>query len=120
MRENVIDLESRRANATDAQRRMLDVTPASAVATAALQIHEKEFEEFLAASPCGEFLDAIVRAKYLLQLFSETPEGRKELRLKLIRDTLKQIDCHFRDDTRAPAPLDLQPVSRITTEEDRT
>ena len=79
--------------ATEIRRRL------SAVLTeqAALRQHQAELEAVLFAAPATTWPEAAAKARYLVELFAETSEGRDSHRQKLIASVLEDLaklsDC---------------------------
>jgi hypothetical protein len=55
---------------------------------AALRSRQEEFERHAIAAPSTTWLEAAEKAKYLIQLFAATPEGRDPRRQELIAGVL--------------------------------
>jgi hypothetical protein len=69
----------------------------------ALRLRQAEFERFLAA-PAATWREAALKARYLIKLFADTPEGRDLSRKRLISD--------FLDDLERLANKDADPIDR--------
>ncbi len=84
--------------ATEIRRRL------SAVLTeqAALRQHQAELEAVLFAAPATTWPEAAAKARYLIELFAATSEGRDSHRQKLIASVLEDLaklsDCPPRAD----------------------
>jgi hypothetical protein len=60
---------------------------------AAIHQRQEEFESFLLLPPAKTLPEALIKVRYLLQLFTATPEAQSDARLeKLIATTLEDLD----------------------------
>jgi hypothetical protein len=57
----------------------------------ALRLREAEFQRFLAA-PASTWREAALKARYLIKLFADTPEGRDLSRKRLISNFLDDLE----------------------------
>jgi hypothetical protein len=62
---------------------------------AALQKRKDEFEDFLVSKPAASKEEAAVKARYLIQLYADTPAGSDPRRMLLIVRALDDLDKHF-------------------------
>jgi hypothetical protein len=62
---------------------------------AALKKRQIEFEDFLVTKPAASKKEAAIKAKYLLRLYAETPQGGDPRRALLIARALDDLDRHF-------------------------
>jgi hypothetical protein len=58
---------------------------------AALRDRQEEFERQAIARPSTNWAEAAARARYLIQLFASTPEGRDPRRQELILQVLEDL-----------------------------
>jgi hypothetical protein len=58
---------------------------------AALRDRQEEFERQAIARPSTSWAEAAARARYLIQLFASTPEGRDPRRQELILQVLEDL-----------------------------
>jgi hypothetical protein len=58
---------------------------------AALRDRQEEFERQAIARPSTSWAEAAARARYLIQLFASTPEGRDPRRQELILQVLENL-----------------------------
>ena len=58
---------------------------------AALRDRQEEFEPQAIACPSTSWAEAAARARYLIQLFASTPEGRDPRRQELILQVLEDL-----------------------------
>jgi hypothetical protein len=72
----------------------------------ALKQRQAEFEDFLVSKPAASKKEAAIKAKYLLQLYAETPHGSDPRRARLIARALDDLHRHFR---LRPSPGDSTP-----------
>lgn len=86
-----IDLDGRRGMAaqksTEIRRRLQEVQADQA----ALRHRQEEFERFLLAAPAATWPEAAAKARYLIQLFAATADGRDPRRQKLIESALDDL-----------------------------
>lgn len=61
----------------------------------ALRQREVEFENFLVSKPAASKKEAAIKARYLLQLYAETPQGGDPRRARLIVRALDDLDRNF-------------------------
>jgi hypothetical protein len=59
---------------------------------AALQRRQEEFERHAVAAPSASWCEAAAKARYLIELFAETPEARNPRRQELIAQVLDDFD----------------------------
>lgn len=62
---------------------------------AALKKRQDEFEDHLVSKPAASKKEAALKAKHLIQLYAETPEGSDPRRMRLIIRALEDLDRHF-------------------------
>jgi len=95
MADSPTDLDKHRGMAaqleTELRRRLVEVQADQA----ALRQRQKEFEEFLEATPASSPREAVTKAKYLIQLYAATPEGLDPRRARLIARSLDELDRLF-------------------------
>jgi hypothetical protein len=91
MTEKTIDLDQHRGmaaqKATDI-RRMLSEVEAN---QEALRLRQEELETHLLAAPALNWQEAAEKARYLLNLFAQTPAAQDPRRQKLISDVLEDF-----------------------------
>lgn len=68
-----------------------------------LKKRQIEFENFLETKPAASKKEAAIKAKYLIQLYAETPQGSDPRRALLIARALEDLDRHF---SLKPPPVD--------------
>jgi hypothetical protein len=73
--------------ATEIRRRLSEVQSDHA----ALRERQAEFEAFLLVGPATTWVEAAVKARYLLQLFAATSEGQDVRRQQLIASVLDDL-----------------------------
>ena len=59
---------------------------------AALRRRQAEFEKLLGAAPASSWAEAAEKARYLIQLFANTPEARDPRRRRLIASVLDDLE----------------------------
>jgi hypothetical protein len=95
MNDRPIELDTHRGmhaqKETELRRRLSEVQADQA----ALKARQREFEEFLESTPALSQVDAVAKAKYLLQLYSATAEGSDPRRAPLIARALEDLDRLF-------------------------
>lgn len=95
MNDDPISLDTRRGMAaqkeTDIRRRLSEVRADQA----ALKLRQDEFESLLEAAPATSQQEAVVKAKYLIQLYASTHDGSHPLRARLIIRALDDLDRLF-------------------------
>lgn len=92
MTDEPVDLDEHRCTAaqiaTDLRRQRLHEAQAD---QAALRRRQEELEELLLAAPAETWLEAAAKARYLLQLFAETPEAQDPFRKELIARAIEDL-----------------------------
>lgn len=92
MTDDLVDLDEHRSmaakKATDLRRQRLHEFEAD---QAALRGRQEELEQLLLATPAATWQEAAAKAKYLIQLFAETPEAQDPRRKKLIAHALDDL-----------------------------
>ena len=73
--------------ATEIRRRLHEVQADQA----ALRTRQEEFERYAVAAPATTLPEAAAKARYLIQLFAVTPEGRDPRRQELIARVLDDL-----------------------------
>lgn len=95
MNDEPINLDMRRGMAaqkeTDIRRRLAEVRADQA----ALKLRQDEFENLLEAVPATSQQEAVIKAKYLIQLYAATQDGSHPLRARLINRSLEDLDRFF-------------------------
>ena len=88
---NPVELDEHRGMAaqksTEIRRRSHEVQADQA----ALRDRQEEFERQAIARPSTNWAEAAARARYLIQLFASTPEGRDPRRQELILQVLEDL-----------------------------
>ena len=88
MTDNPVELDEHRGMAaqksTEIRRRLREVEADQA----ALRCRQEEFERQAVAAPSTTWPEAAAKARYLIQLFAATPEGRDPRRQELIANVL--------------------------------
>jgi hypothetical protein len=88
---NPVELDEHRGMAaqksTEIRRRSHEVQADQA----ALRDRQEEFERQAIARPSTSWAEAAARARYLIQLFASTPEGRDPRRQELILQVLEDL-----------------------------
>lgn len=96
MSDDPINLDEHRGmaaqKATDLRRLLSGVQAEQSAAKA----RQQEFEEHLATVPATSPQEAVIKAKYLVQLFAETREGTDPRRARLIARSLEELDQFFK------------------------
>jgi len=91
MADDPVDLDKHRGIAvqksTEIRRRLQEVEAEEA----ALRSRQEEFERFLLATPAASWPEAAAKARYLLQLFSETLDAEDSRGQELIACTLDDL-----------------------------
>ena len=91
MADKPVELDERRGMAaqrsTEIRRRLHEVQADQA----ALRRRQEEFERHAAAAPSTTWPEAAAKARYLIQLFRETPEARDPRRRELIEKVLDDL-----------------------------
>ena len=59
---------------------------------AAVRARQDELEGFLLATEATTWQEAAAKARYLIQLYAETPEGQDPRRQKLIASAIAELD----------------------------
>jgi hypothetical protein len=92
MTEKTIDLDQHRGmaaqKATELRRLLADV----AANEKTLRLRHRELESHLLAAPAANWEEAAEKARYLLNLFAETPAGQDPRRQKLIAAVIADLD----------------------------
>jgi hypothetical protein len=87
-----VDLDERRGMAaqrdTEIRRRLSGVKADQA----AVRARQDELEGFLLATEATTWQEAAAKARYLIQLYAETPEGQDPRRQKLIASAIADLD----------------------------
>jgi hypothetical protein len=87
-----VDLDERRGMAaqrdTEIRRRLSGVKADQA----AVRARQDELEGFLLATEATTWPEAAAKARYLIQLYAETPEGQDPRRQKLIASAIAELD----------------------------
>jgi hypothetical protein len=87
-----VDLDERRGMAaqrdTEIRRRLSGVKADQA----AVRARQDELEGFLLATEATTWPEAAAKARYLIQLYAETPEGQDPRRQKLIASAIADLD----------------------------
>jgi hypothetical protein len=87
-----VDLDEHRGMAaqrdTEIRRRLSGVKADQA----AVRARQDELEGFLLATEATTWQDAAAKARYLIQLYAETPEGQDPRRQKLIASAIADLD----------------------------
>jgi hypothetical protein len=95
MNDEPINLDMRRGmtaqKETDIRRRLSEVRADQA----ALKLRQDEFENLLEAVPATSQQEAVIKAKYLIQLYAGTQDGSHPLRARLINRSLEDLDRFF-------------------------
>lgn len=95
MNDDPISLDERRGLAaqkeTDIRRRLSEVQSDQA----ALKVRQKEFEDYLESVPAQSQQEAVIKAKYFLELYAATPEGSDPRRARLVASSLEELDRLF-------------------------
>jgi hypothetical protein len=95
MSDDPIDLDKHRGmaaqKATDLRRQLQNVQADQV----ALRTRQLEFEEYLETVPAKTQQDAVLKAKYLVQLYADTREGTEPRRARLIARSLEELDRLF-------------------------
>ena len=73
--------------ATEIRRRLHEVQADQA----ALRTRQEEFERYAVAAPATTWPEAAAKARYLIQLFAITPEGRDPRRQELVARVLDDL-----------------------------
>lgn len=76
---------------TEIRRRLAEVRADQA----ALKARQGEFEDFLESTPADSQQEAVIRAKYLIELYAATTEGGDPRRARLITRSLDELDRLF-------------------------
>ena len=91
MTDNAVELDEHRGmaaqKATEIRRRLHEVQADQA----ALRTRQEEFERYAVAAPATTWPEAAAKARYLIQLFAVTPEGRDPRRQELIARVLDDL-----------------------------
>ena len=91
MADDPVELDEHRGMAaqksTEIRRRLREVQ----VDQAALRSRQEEFERQAVAAPSLTWPEAAAKARYLIQLFAETPEARDPRRQELIAKVLDDL-----------------------------
>jgi hypothetical protein len=89
--DNPVELDEHRGmaaqKATEIRRRLHEVQADQA----ALRTRQEEFERYAVAAPATTWPEAAAKARYLIQLFAVTPEGRDPRRQELIARVLDDL-----------------------------
>jgi hypothetical protein len=89
--DNAVELDEHRGmaaqKATEIRRRLHEVQADQA----ALRTRQEEFERYAVAAPATTWPEAAAKARYLIQLFAVTPEGRDPRRQELIARVLDDL-----------------------------
>jgi len=92
MMDDPVDLDEHRSlaakKATDLRRQRVHEFQAD---QAALRCRQEELEKLLLATPAATWPEAAAKAKYLIQLFADTPEAQDPRRKKLIAHALDDL-----------------------------
>jgi hypothetical protein len=95
MNDDPISLDEHRGliaqKETDIRRRLSEVQSDQA----ALRVRQKEFEDYLESVPAQSQQEAVIKAKYLLELYAATPEGSDPRRARLVARSLEELDRLF-------------------------
>lgn len=91
MADDPVDLDRRRGmtaqKLTEIRRRLQEVQADQD----ALRRRREELERFLLAAPAADWPEAAIKMRYLLGLFSESPEGQDPRRRKLVASVLDDL-----------------------------
>ncbi len=91
MTDDPVELDEHRGmmaqKSTEIRRRLHEVQANQT----ALRHRQEEFEKFLLAAPAATWLEAAVKARYLLQLFAATPDAQDPRRKELIASVLDDL-----------------------------
>jgi hypothetical protein len=89
--DNPVELDEHRGmaaqKATEIRRRLHEVQADQV----ALRNRQEEFERYAVAAPATTWPEAAAKARYLIQLFAVTPEGRDPRRQELIARVLDDL-----------------------------
>jgi len=92
MTDDPVDLDERRGmaaqKATEIRRERLHQFQEDQLT---LRRRQEELEQHLLAAPAESWLEAAVKAEYLIQLFAETLEARDQRRQELIAHTMEDF-----------------------------
>ncbi len=95
MNDDPIPLDQHRGmaaqKATDLRRQLSTVQAEQT----AVKARQKEFEKLLETVPAQSQQEAVIKARYLVQLYAETREGSDPARARLIAQSLKELDQLF-------------------------
>ena len=91
MTDTPVELDEHRGmaaqKATEIRRRLHELQADQA----ALRTRQEEFERYAVAAPATTWPEAAAKARYLIQLFAVTPEGRDPRRQELIARVLDDL-----------------------------
>jgi hypothetical protein len=92
MTDEPIDLDERRGmaaqKATEIRRERFQQFQED---QATLRLRQEELEKHLLAAPAADWLEAAVKAQYLIQLFADTLEAQDPRRKELIAHTMEDL-----------------------------
>ena len=92
MVDDITDLDGRRGmmaqQATELRRLRIEVESDQA----ALRTRQEELEKYLMAAPAGSWPEAVEKARYLLNLFAQTPAAEDPRRQHLIKSLGDDFD----------------------------
>ncbi|MGE4064951.1 MAG: hypothetical protein AB7E79_16420 [Rhodospirillaceae bacterium] len=95
MTDEPVELDAHRGmdaqKQTEIRRRLAEVQRDQAL----LRERQREFEEFLESSPADSSHDAAMKAKYLLHLYAQTPDGSDPRRARLVARAIEDLERLF-------------------------
>ena len=88
MADDAVELDDHRGMAAQKSTEIRRRQQAVSADQAALRARQEEFERHAVAAPSASWPEAAVKAQYLIQLFTATPEARNPRRQELIAKVL--------------------------------
>lgn len=90
-----VSLDARRGMSAQKETELRRRTAGVRADQAALKERQAEFEEGLISTPAGSRKEAVIKAKYLIELYGATAEGADPRRALLIVRALDDLDRLF-------------------------